>query len=191
MTKHPLTTIGLALFLTLPASAADPPERREDPRREDASRDRLKLRMEQLLWEEMQKELQLSEVQAAALRPLLQEMNEAQRTHFKARRKEVRSLVERSHDPSVTDGELEAAFASFRAAEREFLEAQRSRDAAMQDILTPRQRIQYLPFAEGFSRRMKRKLRELREERSGERGEHRRRRPRGPRTPPPSSEGAP
>jgi hypothetical protein len=175
--------LALPLLLATGAGAQGPPPGRPDGERE-ARRAELRRRVEELLVTRLRETLELSEEQAATVIPAVKEMDEARHAHARSRRDALRQLADLARDPATSDDELTRRLDAMEASERAFQDSQRERHAALMQLLTPRQRVRYLPFREHFSQELRKKLREM-GERSGPRRPRRHARdeevPRGPR----------
>lgn len=161
------------------AASAQPTAGRAEPEPATLRREEVRRRLEELLVRRMQEVLELNDAQVAALRPRLSEIEKARRDFGRQRREQLRVLLERARDARATDAELEEGLAQLRAQEKAFHAAQETREQEALALLTPRQRVLYLPLRERLAGEVRRKIRELRDRAGAARPERPARRRRG------------
>jgi hypothetical protein len=110
----------------------------------------------------MTKELDLSSEQAIEFFPKLREFQQVEK-QFQEEKTRILNSLRDNLDRGSTDKEILALLQSYEQAHRDRLTGLIEKTKEMFDILTPRQRAQYLIFQDDFNREIREMIKKVKE----------------------------
>ena len=130
------------LGLFLPMAAQEPPAGDLPPEGPPPARRREMAKL--YLVQVMREDLALTDAQTLKVMAVLDQLDEARKSHQEEMSALLGKLRTHAEDPAVSDATLKEDVAQFRAAQPRFEASLRDLEGKLLDILTPRQQARYL-----------------------------------------------